>query len=120
LGACIDAIGRNIGKNARILASVSNASITCPPPTIWIAPWHSRLVGTVFSLDAVIELIEKPMFLSEPHEPPPIRAEESMCVGPHEALALMMEMSRMDMSHGKTFEEMRMRWRDCLKRAITL
>jgi hypothetical protein len=43
-----------------------------------------------------------------------------MCVVPHEAFALMMEISRMDMSHGKTMGEMRMRWRDCLERAITL
>jgi len=43
-----------------------------------------------------------------------------MCVGSHEAFALMMEVSRVDMSHGKKFEEMRMHWRDCLKRAITL
>jgi hypothetical protein len=64
--------------------------------------------------------MEELVFLSEAREPTPIRAEELLCVVPHQAFELMMQISRVDMSHEKTIEEMRMQWRDCLVRAITL
>jgi hypothetical protein len=83
------------------LASTSDAPITGPLPAIWIASWHSRLVGTVFAIDAVVDLMEELVFLSKAHEPTPIRAEEPMCVMPHQAFKLMMQISRLDMSHEK-------------------
>jgi len=84
--------------------------------TIWIAPWHSRLVWTVFAVDAVVEMMEELVFFSEAREPTPIRAKEPMCVVSHQAFELMMQIGRVDMSHEKTIEEMRMQWRDCFDR----
>jgi hypothetical protein len=58
-------------------------------------------VGTVFVIDAIVELIEELVFLSGAREPTPIRTEEPLCVVSHQAFELMMQISRVDKSHEK-------------------